>query len=196
MSNPATTLKTTFAEYIAADNASGQKHQLVDGEVFDMGGGSIAHSTLILRVGSSLLTQLAGKPCQPLGSEVRVRASDLATYPDCVVVCGPPQTDPEDASTVLNPTVLVEVLSESTEGFDRGRTAEHYRRIPSLREYVLVSQHEPHIEILRRTESGWILLEAGKGGALQLESVGCALVVDAIYQGVLAGVPAAPAQAG
>jgi Uma2 family endonuclease len=192
MSNPATKLKTTFAEYIAGENASDRKHQLVDGEVFDMGGGTPTHAALILAVGAELRALLRGKPCKPFASELRVRAAGIATYPDCVVVCGPLQTDPEDANTVLNPTLLVEVLSDSTEAFDRGRKAEHYRRIPSLREYVLVSQHEPHIEVVRRTERGWILLEAGAGGTLQLESVGCSLVVDAIYEGVIA----APAQAG
>ena len=123
---------------------------------------------------------------------VRVRAGEIATYPDCVVVCGPIQADPEDPNTVLNPTLLVEVLSDSTEGFDRGRKAEHYRRCPSLREYVLVSQHEAHLEVMGRTERGWILVEAGKGEEVLLESVGCKLVVDAIYQGIFG----APAQAG
>ena len=83
------------------------------------------------------------------------------------------------------------MLSDSTEAFDRGRKAEHYRRIPSLREYVLISQHEAHIEVVRRTERGWILLEAGKGGTVELESVGGVLVVDSIYEGVFAE----PAQA-
>jgi Uma2 family endonuclease len=85
---------------------------------------------------------------------------------------------------ILNPTVIVEVLSDSTEALDRGRKAEHYRRLPSLTEYVLVDQHEPHIEAYRRTEQGWMLSEAGSGQNLRLESIVCTLDVDAIYEGV------------
>ncbi len=185
MSNVAAKLKVTFAEYIAAENASDRKHQLVNGEVFDMGGGTPEHAALIASVGGELCAQLHGRPCRPYASELRVGVDDLVTYPDWSVVCGKLERHPEDAATILNPTVLVEVLSDSTEAYDRGEKAERYRRIPSLREYILVSQHRPHIELFRRTERGWTLLEAGKGQRLHLESIDCQLDVDAVYEGVL-----------
>lgn len=186
MPNTAQRLKVTFAEYIAAELPSDRKHQLVDGEIFDMTGGTLAHAQLILAVGSELRSQLRGRACSAYGSEARVRAGDLVTYPDCTVVCGAPRVDPDDANTLLNPTVIVEVLSESTEAFDRGRKAEHYRRIPSLCEYVLVNQYEPHVEVYRRTEQGFYLLEARKGESVRLESIQCHLDVDSIYEGVSA----------
>ncbi|MBI5537176.1 MAG: Uma2 family endonuclease [Deltaproteobacteria bacterium] len=174
-----------FAQYVAAERASEIKHQWVDGEVFDMSGGTPEHAALILSVGASLLQQLRGRPCRAFSSDLRIRAGDLVTYPDASVVCGPIERDPEDDSTVVNPTVVVEVLSDSTEAFDRGRKAEHYRKMPSLREYVLVDQHEPHIEVYRRSDQGWVLSEAGKGQKLRLESIECTLEVDAIFEGVL-----------
>jgi Uma2 family endonuclease len=184
MAKPAGKLRVTFAEYLAGELSSDRKHQLVDGEVFDMTGGTPVHAALILAVGSELRQQLRGRPCRPFGSDLRVRAGDLATYPDCTVVCGELEVDPEDANTVLNPTVIVEVLSDGTEAFDRGRKAEQYRRVASLRELVLVGQHQPHLEVYRRTERGWIFLEAGKGGRLELESIGCQLEVDSIFEGI------------
>ena len=184
MSNVAAKLKVTFAEYIAAENASERKHQLVGGDVFDMAGGrqSMQRSSPTSAAGSE---QLRGRPCRSYASELRVGVDDLVTYPDWSVVCGKLERHPEDAATILNPTVLVEVLSDSTEAYDRGENAERYRRIPSLREYILVSQHRPHIELFRRTERGWSFLEAGKGQRLHLESIDCELDVDAIYEGVL-----------
>jgi Uma2 family endonuclease len=185
MSSPAAKLKVSFADYVAAEVKSDRKHQLVDGEVFDLPGSSFVHSKLILAVGAELRAQLRGRPCSVFGSETRVRAHDLVTYPDCVVVCGDPQTDPEDPYTLLNPVLLVEVLSESTEAFDRGHKAEQYRRIPSLREYVLVSQHKAHLECFRRTEAGWSFHEVGAGQHLRLDSIDCELDVESVYLGVL-----------
>jgi Uma2 family endonuclease len=185
MSSAAKTLRVSFADFIAAEAKSDRKHQLVDGEVFDMGGGTLAHARLILTVGSLLHAQLRGRPCSAFSSEARVRAGTLVTYPDCTVVCGEVEVDPEDANTLRNPTLLVEVLSEGTEAFDRGAKAEEYRRIPSLREYLFVSQQRPHVELYRRTERAWELLEVGMGERLRLESIGCWLDVDSVYEGVL-----------
>jgi Uma2 family endonuclease len=113
---------------------------------------------------------------------VSVRATDFMSYPDLSVVCGRMERDPEDKNAITNPTVIVEVLSDSTERHDRGPKFAHYRRLPSLREYVLVSQYEPRIEVFRRGEDGhWTLFEAEAGGRVQLTSIGCELVVDEIY---------------
>jgi Uma2 family endonuclease len=189
MSSAASKRKVTFADYVAAEDASDVKHQFVDGEVFDMSGGTPVHARLGLAVGRELDNQLAGRPCQPFSSDLRVRTGSLTTYPDCTVVCGKLERDPEDRNTILNPTVIVEVLSDTTERFDRGEKAERYRQIPSLREYVLVNQHRKHLELFRRvpeaSDHGWIFVEAGEGGRLELESIGCTLEVDRLYGRIL-----------
>jgi Uma2 family endonuclease len=118
---------------------------------------------------------------------IRVLATNLATYPDLSVVCGRIERDPEDANVVINPIVLIEVLSDSTEAYDRGEKFAHYRRIPSLREYVLVSQHQPRIEVFRRNDDGsWTLYEAATSERAKLASIGCELSVDEVYANALA----------
>lgn len=146
----------SYAEYLAFEEASETKHEYLDGEVFAMAGGTITHSALAMAVGTALSNALRDRRCRVLSSDARVRSKKtrLATYPDVTVVCQSIEVDDDDAHGVLNPTLIVEVLSESTEGYDRGAKAAHYRRIPSLREYVLVSQREPLIEVYRRNERG------------------------------------------
>ena len=108
---------------------------------------------------------------------------ELATYSDVTVVCDQAETLPDDPQAVVNPTVVVEVLSDSTEAYDRGAKAASYRRIPSLRAYVLVSQREPAIELFRRTDAGaWELVEARRGSRLELRSLVVTLDVDAVYR--------------
>jgi Uma2 family endonuclease len=184
MTNPMPTAPVSFAQYVAAELDSEIKHQFVDGEVFAMSGGTPEHAAIIQNIGRDLGALLRGRSCRPFSSELRIRAGEMVTYPDASVVCGRIERDPEDDSTVLNPTVIVEVLSDSTEAFDRGRKAEFYRKVSSLQEYVLVSQHEPHIESYRRSEQGWVLSEAGKGQKLRIESIEAELDVDSIYEGV------------
>lgn len=195
MSRGALPLRTTFADYLAIDEASDEKHQLVNGEVFAMTGGTFEHAILIAQVARLLGNALTGGPCRVAASELRVRvlASGLATYPDVPIVCGPPERDPEHRHTITNPTVLVEVLSDSTEAFDRGEKFRHYRQIPSLKAYLLVSQHEPSIELYERSADGsWRLTEAGVGGHLTIGPLGCALSVDAVYEGVFPRPEATP----
>src|SRR5690606_22484704 len=124
---------------------------------------------------SLLQAALADKPCRVLSTDVRVRvaATGLTTYPDLCVLCGALGTDPADRPAVLNPVILAEVLSETTEGYDRGSKAAHYRRIASLREYVLVAQDEPRIEVYRKNErQRWELIEARAGEHVELASLG------------------------
>ncbi|HEX3345623.1 MAG TPA: Uma2 family endonuclease [Polyangiaceae bacterium] len=103
------------------------------------------------------------------------------------VVCTRSETDPDDANAITKPVLLVEVLSDSTEAHDRGEKAAHYRHIPSLREYALISHLERRVEVFRRNDAGrWELYEAGAGGAAELTSVGCSLDVDALYRDPLA----------
>ena len=180
----------TYAEYLAAEAVSEVRHEYLNGEVWAMAGGTPEHAALALAVGSELRQALRGKPCRAYSADLRVRIVDtgLSTYPDVSVVCGQLETAPDDKDAVTNPIVLVEVLSESTEGYDRGAKAAHYRRIPSLREYVLVSQAEPRIEVHRRAESGrWELLEARPGETIELVSLGARLDVAAIYANPLEG---------
>jgi Uma2 family endonuclease len=190
MAEPARKPTVTFAEYLVQEKASETKHQLVGGEIFAMAGGTIEHGRLALTVAGELGGQLKGRPCGMFSSDVRVRvvATDLATYPDLSVVCGRIETDPADRNTLVNPIVLVEVLSDSTEAFDRGAKFAHYRRIPALREYVLVSQQERRIEVFRRNpDDSWTLFEAGAGQSVNLMSIDCQLSVDEVYANALDG---------
>jgi Uma2 family endonuclease len=156
----------TFADYLALERDSEIKHEFDAGEILAMSGGTSRHSALIASVVTALRnTRSAG--CIIFTSDMRVRilATGRATYPDVSMVCGPLEYDPDDAdrTTITNPSLLVEVLSVTTEKGDRGNKWMHYQRIPSLQEYVLVSQ-EPRIEVYRRMPSGsWEYLEASEG---------------------------------
>jgi len=190
---PAAIARMTYAEYLAFEAQSDARHEYLNGEVFAMAGGTITHGALTAAVITALSSALRDRRCRVLSSDVRVRvkATGLATYPDVSVVCQQIETDDDDRHGVLNPSVIVEVLSDSTEAYDRGAKAAHYRRIPSLREYVLVSQREPLIEVHRRNERGnWeLVVEARRGETAELTSCGdpIRLEVDAIYRDPLAG---------
>jgi Uma2 family endonuclease len=186
----------THSEYLAAEAVSEARHEYLNGEVWQMAGGTPEHAALALAVGSELREALRGKPCRAYSADLRVRIVEtgLSTYPDASVVCGQLETAPDDPDAATNPVILVEVLSETTEGYDRGAKAAHYRRIPSLREYVLVSQGEPRIEVQRRLASGrWELLEARPGETIEITSLGVRLDVGAVYANPLAAGTAAPA---
>lgn len=176
--------RTTYAEYVAIANDSAVKYEFVSGEVVAMAGGSIAHARLISRATGLLDRALEGKPCIVLPSDmrVRIRAADRATYPDLFVVCGSPERDPDDDHAVTNPTVIVEVLSDSSSESDRTDKFAAYRRLTSLREYVLISQRERRVEVYRRDGRRWHLDEFGAGERLQLESIGVELAVEELYQ--------------
>jgi Uma2 family endonuclease len=147
--------RMTYEAYVAFEAASPTKHEWLEGEVVAMAGGTIEHGAVAMALGAALSNALRDRRCRVLSSDVRVRvkATGLSTYPDLSVVCHPLEVDPSDEHAVLNPSLIVEVLSESTEAYDRGAKAAHYRRIPSLREYVLVSQREPLIEVYRRNRT-------------------------------------------
>jgi Uma2 family endonuclease len=117
----------------------------------------------------------------PSDVRVRIRAADRATYPDLHVVCGPLERDADDAHAVTNPVVIVEVLSDSTSGGDRGDEFADHRRLPSLREYVLVSQRERRIDVLRREGRRWVLEEHGPAEQVRLQSIDAAVAVDEAY---------------
>ena len=156
----------SFADYLTIERDSEIKHEFDAGEILAMSGGTARHSALAVNVVVALSsTRPSG--CTVFQSDMRVRiaATGRATYPDASMVCGPIEYDPEDAArtTITNPALIVEVLSVTTEKGDRGNKWMHYQRIPSLQEYVLVSQ-EPRMEIFRRTPSGtWEYLEVREG---------------------------------
>lgn len=184
MARPAPTARMTYAEYLAAEAKAKARHEYLNGEVWEMAGGTIEHGALAVAIASELRVALRGKPCRVFSSDVRVRIpeTDLATYPDLSVVCGSLATAPDDSDAITNPVVLVEVLSDSTEAYDRGAKAAHYRRIASLREYVLVSQSDPRVEVFRRSEGGrWELIEARPGETLELASLEVKLDVATLY---------------
>jgi Uma2 family endonuclease len=183
MARPATA-RMTYSEYLAAEAVAEVRHEFLNGEVWAIAGGTPQHGALAVSVTLALGAALSGKPCRGYSSDVRVRIPEtgLSTYPDLSVVCGELETAPDDEDAITNPIVLVEVLSDSTEAYDRGAKWAHYRRIPSLREYVLVSQGEPRIEVFRRIEAGrWELLEARPGETIELASLGVQLDVAAVY---------------
>jgi Uma2 family endonuclease len=156
----------TFAEYLTLERDSEIKHEFDAGEILAMSGGTSRHSALGARI-ITALTNTSASGCIVFTPDMRVRivATGRATYPDVSMVCGPIEYDAEDAAhtTITNPVLLVEVLSVTTEKGDRGNKWMHYQRIPSLQEYVLVSQ-DPRIEIYRRTPSGtWEYFEVREG---------------------------------
>jgi Uma2 family endonuclease len=156
----------TYDEYLAHERDSALKHEFEAGEIVTMAGGSPRHSALASRI-SAALENTRPPGCTAFQSDMRLRvlATGKATYPDASMVCGPIELDPEDRSgtTITNPALLVEVLSPSTEDIDRGSKWRDYQLIPSLQEYVLVSQ-EPRVEIYRRIKSGrWEYFDVREG---------------------------------
>lgn len=182
--------RMSYEEYLAVERASGTKHEYLRGEVFAMTGGTPTHAGLAMAIGTALANALTDRPCRVFSSDLRVRidATDLSTYPDITVVCDHLARAEIDPDAAVNPTLLVEVLSDSTEAYDRGEKFAHYRRLPSLREYLLVSQHEPRLESYARNEEGaWVLAEATAGEQLVLRAFpDVRLDVDAIYRDPLA----------
>ena len=176
----------TLAEYVRLEASSDAKHEFLNGEVFAMAGGTPEHALLAANVIRELGNKLSGGPCRVYTSDLRVRvaATGLATYPDVTVVCGPLERDAEDENAVTNPTALIEILSDKTEAYDRGEKFAHYRRIVTLRAYVLVSHRETRIEVFRRNDDGsWTLDDARPPDEARIDALGCALAVATIYAG-------------
>ncbi|MDI1443676.1 Uma2 family endonuclease [Polyangium sp. 6x1] len=178
----------TFAEYIAFEEKAETKHEYRNGEIVAMAGGTLEHASIAGNLAFLLGSQLRDRPCTVFSSDARVRvpATGLVTYPDLSVVCGKLERDPEHKHTMTNPIVLVEVLSPSTEAYDRGAKFHHYKQIPSLKEYVLVSSEQRLIEVFRRREDGsWSYHDTAEKGAAELTSIGCKLDLDDVYRNPL-----------
>ena len=183
MSFPAPRRSFTFREYLELEEASNVKHEFFAGEIYAMAGGTPEHAALSVAVSSALFEQLAESDCRVYSSDLRIRVVEtgLATYPDVTVVCGPLEHDPESRTTIVNPTVVIEVTSPSTDGYDRGEKLDHYQRIPSLRECVLVAHDARRVDVWRRTEGDHWSRETFAGGTPELPSVHARLDVDQIY---------------
>lgn len=184
-------LRLSYAEYVARENASEIRHEFIDGEVFARAGGTPEHSALIAAV-TMALGQLRKGPCRAFVTELRTRiradehGPDVGTYPDIAIVCGPVLRDSEDPISIVNPTVIIEVLSNSTEAYDRHGKFDHYKRLESLQEYVLVSQHQPLIERFSKGAGAWSTPDrAGVGERMVLSSVPATLDVDEVFDGLV-----------
>jgi Uma2 family endonuclease len=188
MSRPARRIhRYTYEAYLEHEASSNVKHEYIDGDIYAMAGGTIEHAIIAVNVSSSLSAQLASAPCVVASSDLKVRvlATGLTTYPDVTVICGPPERDPRSPDVLLNPAVVVEVLSDSTEEWDQGEKLEHYQKIPSLRACVLVSHRERRVTVVSRLPDGsWQTASAGPGEAAALSAIGCALPGDGVYRSV------------
>ncbi len=183
--NPQLKPRLTPEDYLAIERSAEFKSEYFDGEIFAMAGASRAHNSIVLNTGSEIRQHLKNRPCKAYVNDMRVKVSPtgLYTYPDVVVVCGKEQFEDTHLDTLLNPTVIIEVLSDSTEAYDRGRKFEHYRHLDSLVEYVLIAQQRPHVESYRRRpDQHWLFTEcSGLDATLQLQSIDCDLALAEIY---------------
>lgn len=179
-------LHLSYEDYLALERATNQRHEWLDGQAYAMAGGTLLHGALCAAVSRELglLALSCGCVVYSADAKVRVAATGLATYPDASVVCGGVTVDAGDRHAMTNPSVLVEVLSDGTEAYDRGDKFAHYRQLPSLRDYVLVSQHTQRIELYSREGDHWVMRVAGAGESLPLTALPGSLSVDRVYAGI------------
>ena len=174
----------TLEEYLELERSTREKHELFRGEIFAMGGASEAHNLIVMNTGAELRQRLRGKPCRVYPSDMRVKVSPtgLYTYPDVVVVCGQPQFE-QPGETLLNPTLLVEVLSESSEAYDRGKKSEQYRTLSTLTSYLLIAQDRVLVEhYSRQPGDRWLLHAANRlEDTVAIASLGCELPLSEVY---------------
>lgn len=177
----------TAQEYLAFERGSAEKHEYMDGELFAMTGASRNHNLIAVSAYAMLYAQLRQRPCEIYPSDMRVktRSAVLCTYPDITIVCGTPEFEDHTLDTLLNPMVIIEVLSPSTEMYDRGKKFQHYRTIPSLQEYVLIAQDSARFEHYRRQGEQWLLTDiAGREAIVGLPAVECSLSLSDVYEKV------------
>lgn len=172
----------TYAEYLALEDESSTRHEYLNGEIYAMAGGTPDHAALAAAVIGLLRGQLE-PGCRAFTSDLRVRvpSTGLSTYPDAAVVCGRTQRAPDDPLAVVNPVLLVEVTSASTESYDRGEKLRHYKALPSLREVLIVSHREERLTLHRREGETWTELHATSGQVLDLAGIGARLAVRDVY---------------
>lgn len=179
---------TTPEDYLAIERKATFKSEYFAGEIFAMSGASERHNLIAMNVAGELYLQFKGRPCKVYPSDMRVRVSPtgLYTYPDVIAVCEEAQFDDEHLDSLLNPTVLFEVLSPLTEGYDRGQKFEHYRKLTSLKEYVIIAQDRHYVEhYTRQPDNQWLLAETENvQDRIALPSIECTLAMADIYDKV------------
>jgi Uma2 family endonuclease len=174
----------SFDDYLAVEEMGPVRHEFLDGAIFAIAGGTPEHAALSAAVVVLLGGHLSGRPCRPYSADLRLRIPEtgLATYADAAVVCGEPERDPSSHTHVTNPVLLVEVLSRSTEEYDRGEKREHYQKLASLRDYVLVTQDRRRIEVFSRSDGGeWQHKVFAAGDEVALPSIDCRFDLNELY---------------
>jgi Uma2 family endonuclease len=175
-------------EYLRLERQAEYKSEYLNGEIFAMSGASREHNLIAAHIVSELDQQLKGKPCEVYPSDMRVKvtATGLYTYPDVIVVCGEPKFEDNYVDTLLNPTLLVEVLSPSTERYDRIAKSSYYRTLDSLAEHLLVAQDEVRLEqYVKQANGQWLLSEyTSLDGSIELQSINCSLTLADVYDKV------------
>lgn len=174
-------------DYLALERKAETKSEFVNGVVYAMSGASRKHNLVAGNAFGLLHAQLRGRRCEAYTGDMRVKISDTGAYlyPDVVVACGDIQFEDAEVDTLLNPTVVIEVLSPTTEAFDRGAKFGHYRQIPSLQEYVLIAQDRSSVQRYLRHGDAWLWVELTEPEeTLELPSIGCQLPLSAVYERV------------
>lgn len=173
----------SYEEYLQRREASEVKLEFVDGVVYAMTGGTVEHARLSANVVGELRNAIGRGHCAVFSGDLAIRVDETnrTTYADAVVICGSDRVSEIDHNAITNPTIIVEVLSPSTEASDRGEKFRHYQRLESLQEYVLITQGEPTVEVFQRQGNAWLLQTYGAGESLELPSQGVTIEVDAIY---------------
>ncbi|HEY6331451.1 MAG TPA: Uma2 family endonuclease [Blastocatellia bacterium] len=195
----------SVAEYLDFERTSQERHEYLDGQVYAMAGESLQHAAICTNLSGVLRSQLLGGPCQVFSKDVKVRSGPLPvitsskkglfSYPDILVVCGEPDVLDRHDDVVMNPRVIIEVLSPSTERFDRTQKFMRYRQwLPSLTDYVLVAQNQPFIEQFSRGENGvWTIgpVTSDLADSIRIGSIDCSLPLAEIYDRVTFPAPKA-----
>lgn len=177
----------TPADYLVAERKAAEKSEYINDHVRVRASGNRAHNLIAGNTASELLAQLRGRPCEVYVNDMRVKVerTGMYTYPDVIGICEEPRFEDEYVDTLLNPTVIIEVLSPSTERYDRGEKFAHYRRLESLREYILIAQDIRRIDHFRRDGDTWVLTEVSEpDSALVISSISCTLRLSDIYDRV------------
>lgn len=173
-------------EYLELERKAPHKSEYYKGEIFAMAGAKRSHNLIVTNLCREISSSLKEKPCEVYPSDMRVKnkVDQFYTYPDVTIVCGKPEFLNDTEDVLLNPQIIIEVLSDSTERYDRGAKFSLYRNIPSVMEYILVSSKERKVESFRRNGSDWIFRESSEGEVFQFQSLDVVLKIEDIYEKV------------
>lgn len=179
----------TPEEYLQMERKAEVRSEYLNGRMFAMAGATLKHNRIVRNLVRDLANQLRGRECEVFATDLRllVKPPGLFTYPDVMVICGPPRLAGDQSDTVTNPTLIIEVLSNSSKDYDRGEKFRFYRAIPEFAEYVLVAQDEMRLEHhVKQPDGSWLFRESTQRGAIvELPSIECRLSLDDVYQGVI-----------